>query len=100
MKAGSPVMKRCQATAQHGRRCMQTPYVTSPFCWHHTARADREALRLQGLRNDDSTKVSVERIVSVLGDTKVAELVDFLEAEGADAVRIERSGGEIIARAE
>jgi len=100
MKAGSPVIKRCQATAQHGRRCMQTPYVTSPFCWHHTARVDREALRLQGVRNDDSTKVSVERIVSVLGDTKVAELVDFLEAEGADAVRLERSGGEIIARAE
>ena len=55
---------------------------------------------MQGLRSDETSKVSMERIVSVLGDTKVAELVDFLEAEGADAVRIERSGGEIIARAD
>ena len=100
MKAGSPIMKRCQATAQHGRRCMQTPYMTSPFCWHHTARADRDALRREGLRNDDTTKVSIERIVSVLGDAKVAELVEFLEAEGANTVRIERNGDEIIARAE
>ena len=100
MKAGSPIMKRCQATAQHGRRCMQTPYMTSPFCWHHTARADREGLRREGLRNDDTTTVSIERIVSVLGDAKVAELVEFLEAEGADTVRIERNGDEIIARAE
>ena len=100
MKAGSPIMKRCQATAQHGRRCMQTPYMTSPFCWHHTARADRDALRREGLRNNDTTKVSIERIVSVLGDAKVAELVEFLEAEGADTVRIERNGDEIIARAE
>ena len=100
MKDRSPIMKRCQATAQHGRRCMQTPYMTSPFCWHHTARADRDALRREGLRNDDTTKVSAERIVSVLGDAKVAELVDFLESEGAATVRIERSGDEIIARAE
>ena len=100
MKAGSPIMKRCQATAQHGRRCMQTPYMTSPFCWHHTARADRDALRREGLRNDDTNKVSVERIISVLGDAKVAELVDFLQTEGAAAVRIERNGDEIIARAE
>ena len=100
MKAGSPIMKRCQATAQHGRRCMQTPYMTSPFCWHHTARADRDALRREGLRNEDSTKVSADRIISVLGDAKVAELVNFLDAEGADAVRIERDGDEIIARAD
>ena len=79
---------------------MQTPYMTSPFCWHHTARADRDALRREDLRNDYTNKVSVERVISVLGDAKVAELVDFLQAEGADAVRIERSGDEIIARAE
>ncbi len=67
MQDRSPVMKRCQAVAAHGRRCMQTPYVTSPFCWHHTARADRDGLRREGLRNVDPTKVSADRIISVLG---------------------------------
>ncbi len=90
MQDRSPVMKRCQAVAAHGRRCMQTPYVTSPFCWHHTARADRDGLRREGLRNVDPTKVSADRIISVLGAARVAEIVNIIEAEGPDAIRIER----------
>ena len=95
MKSRSPIMKRCQAVAAHGRRCMQTPYMTSPFCWHHTARADREALR-----GDHVAKAEADRIISVLGDAKVAELVEFIAAEGADHIVLERNGDEIIARAQ
>ncbi len=90
MQDRSPIMKRCQAVAAHGRRCMQTPYVTSPFCWHHTARADRDGLRREGLRNVDPTKVSADRIISVLGAARVAEILNIIEAEGPDAIRIER----------
>ena len=99
MKSRSPITKRCQAMAAHGRRCMQTPYMTSPFCWHHTARADRDELRRESLRNEEASKVGADRVISVLGTAKVAELVELIEAEGADHIRIERDGDEIIARA-
>ena len=31
----SPV-SRCVAVAAHGKRCQQTPFRGSPYCWHHT----------------------------------------------------------------
>jgi len=58
------VINRCQAIAAHGRRCMQTPYASSTFCWHHTAKADREALREESLRDDEQAKILAERIVT------------------------------------
>lgn len=63
MRQSTIVISRCKATAAHGRRCMQTPYMTSPFCWHHTARADRDALRQESLRGDDHSKELAERIL-------------------------------------
>lgn len=63
MRESTVTISRCKAVAAHGRRCMQTPFMTSPFCWHHTARADREALRQQSLRGDDHSKELAERIV-------------------------------------
>lgn len=63
MRQSRPNIIRCKAVAAHGKRCMQTPYVTSPFCWHHTARADRDALRGDSLRGDEHTKELVSRIV-------------------------------------
>jgi hypothetical protein len=29
-------VNRCIAVAAHGRRCQQTTYRGSPYCWHHT----------------------------------------------------------------
>ncbi len=63
MRQSRVTISRCKAVAAHGRRCMQTPYMTSPFCWHHTARADREVLRHESLRGDDHSKELAERIV-------------------------------------
>ena len=63
MRQSTIVISRCKATAAHGRRCMQTPYMTSPFCWHHTARADRDALRQESLRGGDHSKELAERIL-------------------------------------
>ncbi len=63
MHESTITIARCKATAAHGRRCMQTPFMTSPFCWHHTARADREALRAASHRGDDGAKTLADRIV-------------------------------------
>ncbi len=63
MRESTITIARCKAVAAHGRRCMQTPYMTSPFCWHHTARADREALRGPSHRGDDHSKDRADRIV-------------------------------------
>lgn len=31
----SRAVSRCVAIASHGRRCQQSPFRGSPFCWHH-----------------------------------------------------------------
>lgn len=64
MRNSRLVINRCQAVAAHGKRCRQTPYAGSPFCWHHTARADREALRRDAMRGDEHSKELAERIVT------------------------------------
>lgn len=64
MRQSTLTISRCKAVAAHGKRCMQTPYMTSPFCWHHTAKADREALRQESLRGDDTSKVLADRILA------------------------------------
>jgi hypothetical protein len=33
---GASPVKRCVAVAAHGKRCQQTPFRGSPYCWHHT----------------------------------------------------------------
>lgn len=35
MSTESPVVRRCIAVASHGRRCQQSPFRGSPYCWHH-----------------------------------------------------------------
>ena len=80
------IINRCQAVAAHGKRCRQTPYMTSSFCWHHTAKADREALREKSLRSDDTTKDLVERIVtSDLTSEQIARIESVLATERAAA---------------
>lgn len=32
--SASPV-RRCVAVASHGKRCQQSPFRGSPYCWHH-----------------------------------------------------------------
>jgi hypothetical protein len=63
---------------------MQTPYMTSPFCWHHTARADREDLRREALRGDEHSKVLDERILGAdLTPAQIERIEKALEAEAA-----------------
>lgn len=82
MRQSRPNIVRCKAVAAHGKRCMQTPYVTSPFCWHHTARADRDALRSENLRGDDHSKVLADRILnSSLSEEQLVRLENVLSDE-------------------
>ena len=76
------IINRCPAGAAHGKRCRQTPYMTSGFCWHHTAKADREALRQESLRGDEHSKVLAERIVTAdLSREQIARIEGVLGSE-------------------
>ena len=80
------IINRCQAVAAHGKRCRQTPYMTSSFCWQHTAKADREALRQDSLRGDEHSKELAERIVTAdLSREQIARIESVLAAERAAA---------------
>ena len=80
------IMNRCQAVAAHGKRCRQTPYMTSHFCWHHTAKADREALRQAALRGDEHSKELAERIVTAdLSREQIESIEKVLASERAAA---------------
>lgn len=84
MRDSRLVINRCQAVAAHGKRCRQTPYMTSSFCWHHTARADREALREESMRGDEHSKELAERIVTAdLSREQVERIESVLAAEPA-----------------
>ncbi|MFM8748112.1 MAG: hypothetical protein ACKOED_15815 [Aestuariivirga sp.] len=84
MRDSRLIINRCQAVAAHGKRCRQTPYMTSSFCWHHTARADREALRAQSMRGDEHSKELAERIVTAdLSREQIARIEGVLAAESA-----------------
>ncbi|MBM3664299.1 MAG: hypothetical protein FJW92_00655 [Actinobacteria bacterium] len=76
MRNSRLVINRCQAVAAHGKRCRRTPYMTSSFCWHHTARADREALRGESLRGAAHSKELADRMV---GAELTAEQVKLIE---------------------
>jgi hypothetical protein len=86
MRESTLTISRCKAVAAHGKRCMQTPYMTSPFCWHHTAKADREALRNENLRGDDQSKEIAARIVSAdLTPAQLEQIEQVLSGEGIAA---------------
>jgi hypothetical protein len=92
-------VSRCVAIAAHGKRCQQSPFRGSPYCWHHTqsrkvwapsrplssgAGRERAADRAEGVaaasspRLDDETMV--RRVATALGPDKLGELVEFLES--------------------
>ena len=93
-------VSRCVAIAAHGKRCQQSPFRGSPYCWHHTqsrkvwapsrpltsgAGRERVAERAEGVpgeatrtRLDDDTMV--RRVAAALGPDRLAELLEFLES--------------------
>ena len=104
-------VSRCVAIAAHGKRCQQSPFRGSPYCWHHTqsrkvwapsrplgaasgrergARVEAETVVVRKL--DDET--ILRRVAEGLGSEKLAELAAFLDSpdDGAYLLVKDESG--------
>jgi hypothetical protein len=114
-------VSRCVAIAAHGKRCQQSPFRGSPYCWHHTQsrkiwapsrplgspapipRTGGPAEHAPG----DEGRTGVDRravwtpeeavalrLAEALGPARVEELLDFLEnvREGAFLIVRDESG--------
>ncbi|MDX6556399.1 MAG: hypothetical protein QOD86_2594 [Miltoncostaeaceae bacterium] len=105
-------VSRCVAVAAHGRRCQQSPFRGSPYCWHHTQSrkvwAPSRPLAANGpMRLVDDQAVIVapptppelttaeiataERLLRALGPERAQALLSFLDGTpGADDFTIVR----------
>lgn len=106
--AGSPV-RRCVAVASHGRRCQQSPFRGSPYCWHHlqsrklpaTSRPMERRAGLPPLDDDPSATpvVSVDRaaiavrLASQLDADTLTRLVAFAESRRDGDLLLSRDDG-------
>lgn len=103
--SASPV-RRCIAVASHGRRCQQSPFRGSPYCWHHlqsrkvpAPSRPRAVTPLVAARPADETLPSIDpmtaaaRLVHGLDRTTLAALVAFVESPRDGAITIRRIGG-------
>jgi hypothetical protein len=100
----SSTVSRCIAVAAHGRRCQQSRYKGSPYCWHHLqsrkvfAPSRIVALRprplpvqaqpepaadLAAARRENGDRDLADRLVRALGREAAAEIARLLE-RGAD----------------
>lgn len=110
---------RCIAVAAHGRRCQQTTYRGSPYCWHHTqSRKVWAPSRMATSRPrrapdggalpaaevpilageavlDERAVVTATELARVLSPDQLSALHEFLRDERNGVFRIDRAGGEI-----
>ena len=89
MSAASPVT-RCIAVAGHGKRCQQSPFRGSPYCWHHLQSrkvpATSRPLRVAPPPAEAETVLPLVdrmalavRLAHGLGADELGELVRFVE---------------------
>lgn len=113
-------VSRCVAVAAHGKRCQQSPFRGSPFCWHHTQsrkipppsrpllpaappllRADRVPLgdvaAVAERPGPTTAPVDASRLVELLG-AQAPALMAFLEGWDDGALRLERVDGMLSSR--
>jgi len=105
----SPV-RRCVAVASHGKRCQQSPFRGSPYCWHHLqsrkvpapSRPLRVAPQPPGevaaLPIVDRMALAV-RLANSLGSDALGELVTFVEdRRDGTLVMVKEYGGVVDVR--
>ena len=108
-------VSRCVAIAAHGKRCQQSPFRGSPYCWHHTQSrkiwapsrpmatgstvagraaspadetvADGLATPPEGGREGHPARPGRTRLAELLGPRGVEDLLDFLEGGDRRLVR-------------
>lgn len=108
----SSSVNRCIAIAAHGRRCQQSTYRGSPYCWHHTQSrkvwapsrvssrprsADAPVIALATPETPPPTP-AIERIAAQLNRGQLEQLARFLEAPSDDTVVISRVHGYVEVR--
>ena len=108
-------MSRCVAIAAHGKRCQQSPFRGSPYCWHHTqsrkvwapsrplsasATRERAARAAEAAAAEAGPKVDMEalaaRLAAALGPEKLAEMVEFLEGPDDGAYLLVKDDGGLL----
>jgi hypothetical protein len=121
--SGSSV-SRCVAVAAHGKRCQQTPFRGSPYCWHHTqsrkvwapsrtraaspaaglappaAHADAAPGRPVSAVPDPTPEANLSAIVALLArrmdPRDFAELVHFLANVEDGSLQMTKRGGDLV----
>lgn len=94
-------VSRCVAVAAHGKRCQQSPFRGSPYCWHHTQSrkvwapsrltAGTSPMRLVGSAPGAAAAAEpvglaaaeldrAARLASLLGAARTEALLRFLES--------------------
>jgi len=108
----SSSVNRCIAIAAHGRRCQQSTYRGSPYCWHHTqsrkvwapsrvsARPRPVEVPAIALAAPETPPLvpAIERIANQLNRGQLEQLARFLEAPGDGTVAITRAHGYVEVR--
>jgi hypothetical protein len=115
-------VSRCIAVAAHGKRCQQSPFRGSPYCWHHTQSrkvwppsrpgTSRSTARASmGARPEtsgaDLTVASgralrasgqelARDLIGALDEDTLAVLVEFLRSDRPGAVYLARENGRIV----
>jgi hypothetical protein len=102
---GSSV-NRCIAVAAHGKRCQQTTFRGSPYCWHHTQSRKLPApSRMQANPRRSTPKVvasatplaPLEIVARCLSAEQLDAFARFLDAGGSGAFSFEKDAGEVVA---
>ncbi len=119
-------VSRCVAIAAHGKRCQQSPFRGSPYCWHHTqsrkiwapsrplgaaaarsaeapATAEDADRRLGDRRSGADRRAgwaaeeaAAHRLAELLGAEKVNELLEFLQSPADGAYLLVRDEGGLL----
>jgi len=108
----SSSVNRCIAIAAHGRRCQQSTYRGSPYCWHHTQSRkvwapSRVATRSRPVdapvialaaSTASAPPPAIERIATQLNRGQLEQLARFLESPGDGTLAITRAHGYVEVR--
>ena len=105
--SASPV-RRCVAVAGHGKRCQQSPFRGSPYCWHHLQSrkvpAPSRPLRVAPLPPGEAEFAALQmvdkvafaaRLARTLSTDELATLVQFVEDRGDGTLLLTREDGRI-----
>ena len=100
------LVNRCIAVAAHGKRCQQTTFRGSPYCWHHTQSRKLPAPSrvLSNQRRITPTGAASEPILAPLeivarglSTDQLEALARFLVGPDSGSFLIDKKAGEIVA---